>query len=73
MNDPGGNEAIDNYLRQALNIAYVELGSPPIGQRRLGEAITYVANRLMRIGPWPDSPQPEAFPFVQKSGNQIGE
>jgi hypothetical protein len=71
MNDPGGNEQIDGYLRDALNIAWVELGGNlrPI---TLDEAITYLTSRLLSITPWPDAPS-EAFPFVQKSGTQEGE
>jgi hypothetical protein len=72
MSDPVGNEQIDNYLRQALNIAWVELDGPK-ERVRLSKAIDYVAHRLLRITSWPDSPQPETFPFVQKSGNQPGE
>jgi hypothetical protein len=77
--DAGGNEQIDNYLRAALNIAWVELegpkiyvsgpGSPP----DLDDCQRYIRARLERITPWPDSPQPEAFPFIQKSGSQEGE
>jgi hypothetical protein len=63
-----GNENIDNYLRQALNIAWVMLGGGP-----LEEAKAYVSKRLGNITSWADSPQPEAFPFVQQSGNQEGE
>jgi hypothetical protein len=70
--DPGGNEQIDNYLRQSLNIAWVklqELDEPSA----LTDAKAYLAYRLRIVGPWPDSPQPEAFPFVQKGGIQEGE
>ncbi len=72
MPDPGGNENIDNYLRQALNIAWVELEAENEASG-LGDAKRYIEHRLRYVGPWPDSPQPEAFPFIQKSGNQEGE
>jgi hypothetical protein len=63
-----GNENIDNYLRQALNIAWVMLGGGP-----LEESKAYVSKRLENITSWADSPQPEAFPFVQNGGIQEGE
>ena len=63
-------ETIDGYLRTALNEACVSVpeGSPILDLEQSKEVLR---ERLRVIKSWPDSPEPDAFPFVQKSGSQI--
>jgi len=63
-------ETIDGYLRTALNEASdsVPEGSPILDLEQSKEVLR---ERLRVIKSWPDSPEPDVFPFVQKSGSQI--
>lgn len=72
MEETTGAKQIDDYLRDALNIAYVELTSEHTKNKiTLAEAKKYVQARLKTVGSYPNSPDPSAFPFTEPPGTQI--
>lgn len=64
-------EQINNYLRPALNLVWAKLKEEGRGAVSLDEAKTELKSILDTTGPYPESPDPNAFPFTTRSGSQV--